>query len=267
MIAITEIQMSYLIKLDQVSVEFGDRRVLDTIDLNLQAGEITTLIGPNGAGKSTMVKVVTGLQAPTSGIVHRKPDLRIGYVPQKLALNSTLPLTVDRFMRLGGKYPQSEIKSALSQVKAGHLHHADMHKLSGGETQRVLLARSLLRKPHLLVLDEPVQGVDVNGQLEMYSLIADIRHQFNCAILMVSHDLHLVMAKTDHVICLHHHICCSGAPDAISQHPEYMALFGQQSAEQLALYHHHHNHDHDLAGNTIGPCQHDHSHEQTVNHD
>ncbi|WP_413110537.1 zinc ABC transporter ATP-binding protein ZnuC [Thaumasiovibrio sp. DFM-14] len=248
--------MSYLIKLDQVSVTYNQRHVLDNIDLSLEAGKITTLIGPNGAGKSTLVKVVTGLTLPSSGIVYRKPGLRLGYVPQKLALNNTLPLTVTRFMRLGGRFNEGQILDALNLVQASHLLHADMHKLSGGETQRVLLARALLRQPHLLVLDEPVQGVDVNGQLEMYALIAQLCTQLNCAILMVSHDLHLVMAQTDHVICLQHHICCSGSPEAISQDPKYAALFGQQSAEQLALYHHHHNHEHDLAGNTVGPCQH-----------
>nr|WP_086940790.1 zinc ABC transporter ATP-binding protein ZnuC [Thaumasiovibrio occultus] len=251
--------MSYLIKLDTVTVSFNNRHVLDNVSLALNAGEITTLIGPNGAGKSTLVKVVTGLHTTFLGTVHRKPGLRIGYVPQKLALNSTLPLNVERFMRLAGKVTVDEINHALQQVKAEHLLHADMHKLSGGETQRVLLARALLRRPHLLVLDEPVQGVDVNGQLEMYALIGQLRETLSCAILMVSHDLHLVMAQTDHVICLHHHVCCHGSPEAISQHPEYVALFGRQSAEQLALYHHHHNHDHDLAGNAVGPCQHDHN--------
>ncbi|UXI02091.1 zinc ABC transporter ATP-binding protein ZnuC [Photobacterium sp. TY1-4] len=251
--------MTTLVELQAVTVTFADRHVLDQVSFQLARGQITTLIGPNGAGKSTLVKVITGLCKPSSGHVIRARGLRIGYVPQKLQLNTSLPLTVDRFMRLAGRYRPDEIQAALTLVGGLHLHHSNMHALSGGETQRVLLARALLQHPDLLVLDEPVQGVDVNGQLELYSLIQSLRDQLNCAILMVSHDLHLVMAKTDHVICLHHHVCCSGAPDAITSHPSYVALFGTQQSEQLALYHHHHNHEHDLAGSPVGPCQHHHN--------
>jgi zinc transport system ATP-binding protein len=248
--------MTTLVELQSVTVTFGDRHVLDQVSIKLERGQITTLIGPNGAGKSTLVKVITGLRKPSTGHVIRQKGVRIGYVPQKLQLNSTLPLTVDRFMRLAGRYNNDARMEALTLVGGIHLHHSDMHSLSGGEMQRVLLSRALLQKPDVLVLDEPVQGVDVNGQLELYNLIQSLRDRLRCAILMVSHDLHLVMAKTDHVICLHHHICCSGAPDTITSHPSYVALFGQQQSEQLALYHHHHNHDHDLAGSPVGPCQH-----------
>lgn len=252
---------SPLVSLDEVTVSFDGRHVLDNVSLTLSRGNIVTLIGPNGAGKSTLVKVVIGLLKPTSGRVNYEHRLNIGYVPQKLRLNDTLPLSVDRFLRLGSKYSKQQISDALSTVSATKLLHSNMHTLSGGEMQRVLLARAILKQPDLLVLDEPVQGVDVSGQLELYSLIEKLREKLNCGILMVSHDLHLVMAKTDEVICLHHHICCSGEPDAISRHPSYVALFGRQESEQLALYHHHHNHDHDLAGNPVGPCQHkDHNH-------
>lgn len=250
--------MTTLVELQTVTVTFAERHVLDQVSFKLDRGQITTLIGPNGAGKSTLVKVITGLRKPSSGRVIRTKGLRIGYVPQKLQLNASLPLTVDRFMRLAGRYKTDEIQAALTMVGGLHLHHSDMHALSGGEAQRVLLARALLQHPDLLVLDEPVQGVDVNGQLELYSLIQSLRDKLNCAILMVSHDLHLVMAKTDHVICLHHHVCCSGAPETITSHPSYVALFGTQQSEQLALYHHHHNHEHDLAGSPVGPCQHHH---------
>ncbi|MDX1303168.1 zinc ABC transporter ATP-binding protein ZnuC [Photobacterium sp.] len=248
--------MTILIELQSVTVAFAERHVLDQVSLKLERGQITTLIGPNGAGKSTLVKVITGLRKPTSGKVLRQKGVRIGYVPQKLQLNTSMPLTVDRFMRLAGRYKEDAIIEALSLVGGIHLQHSDMHSLSGGEMQRILLARALLQKPDLLVLDEPVQGVDVNGQLELYSLIQSLRDRLNCAILMVSHDLHLVMAKTDNVICLHHHVCCSGEPDTITSHPSYVALFGQQQSEQLALYHHHHNHEHDLTGSPVGPCQH-----------
>jgi zinc transport system ATP-binding protein len=191
-------------------------------------------------------------------------------VPQKLQLNETLPLTVDKFLHLAGKYSQQERQDALSLVGALHLLKADVHKLSGGETQRVLLSRALLIRPQLLVLDEPAQGVDVQGQLDLYNLIDTIRHRFNCAIFMVSHDLHLVMAKTDKVICLHHHICCSGAPAAISSHPSYLQLFGQAPESTLALYNHQHQHHHDLSGDPVtgeATSCHNHKHGHKHHHD
>lgn len=235
--------MTTLVELQSVTVTFAERHVLDNVSIKLKRGEITTLIGPNGAGKSTLVKVITGLHKPTLGKVIRQKGIRIGYVPQKLRLNDTLPLSVDRFMQLAGRYSAQQRLDALEMVNGSRLIQSDMHGLSGGEMQRVLLARALLQKPDLLVLDEPVQGVDVTGQLELYRLIQQLRDLLNCAILMVSHDLHLVMAKTDNVICLQHHICCSGSPLSVTNHPKYIALFGRQASDQLALYQHQHNHN------------------------
>lgn len=256
--------MPTLVELNDISVQFEDRKVLDKVNLNLKRGEITTLIGPNGAGKSTLVKVLLGLQRHYSGTVTKTKGIKIGYVPQKLKLNDTLPLNVERFLRLAGKYSQQELNNALKLVGAEHLIKNNMHSLSGGENQRVLLARALLQRPDLLVLDEPAQGVDVQGQIDLYDLIDTIRHRFNCGVFMVSHDLHLVMAKTDDVICLHHHICCSGAPADIAQHPSYIALFGHKQQQSLAFYHHQHDHHHhDLAGKPVAgestQCSH-HSH-------
>ncbi|HIF9500881.1 TPA: zinc ABC transporter ATP-binding protein ZnuC [Photobacterium damselae] len=248
--------MTTLVELQSVFVAIQERNVLDNISLKIERGQITTLIGPNGAGKSTLVKIITGLRKPTSGKVIRKKGIKIGYVPQKLRLNDSLPLSVDRFMRLAGKYTAEQRIDSLAQVGGQHLIHSDMHNLSGGEMQRVLLARAILLNPDLLVLDEPVQGVDVNGQIEMYRLIQELRDVLNCAILMVSHDLHLVMAKTDQVICLQHHICCSGTPDAVTAHPSYIALFG----DQVAVYKHQHNHEHDLNGQTVSSCCNNHKH-------
>lgn len=243
--------MSSLISLENISVSFGQRQVLSNISLSLEPGRILTLLGPNGAGKSTLVRVVLGLIQPASGTLKRTDALRIGYVPQKLHLDPTLPLTVERFLRLRPDTRKSDILPALKRVQAGHLQHAPLQKLSGGETQRVLLARALLNQPHLLVLDEPTQGVDVNGQVALYDLINQLRLELNCGVLMVSHDLHLVMAKTDEVLCLNHHICCSGTPEAVSRHPEFIAMFGPRGAEQLAIYRHHHNHRHDLQGRIV----------------
>ncbi|MGC6386939.1 zinc ABC transporter ATP-binding protein ZnuC [Ewingella sp. S1.OA.A_B6] len=243
--------MPTLATLHNISVTFGSRHVLSDISLTLQPGKILTLLGPNGAGKSTLVRVVLGLVPPTSGTLTRQSDLRIGYVPQKLHLDDTMPLTVSRFMRLKPGVKRQDILPALKRVQAAHLIDQPMQKLSGGENQRVLLARALMNSPQLLVLDEPTQGVDVNGQLALYNLIDSLRRELGCAVLMVSHDLHLVMAKTDEVLCLNEHICCSGSPEVVSMHPEFIAMFGNRGAEQLAIYRHHHNHRHDLKGKVI----------------
>ena len=241
--------MTTLVSLENVSVSFGQRRVLSDVSLNLKPGKILTLLGPNGAGKSTLVRVVLGLVAPDAGVIVRQDKLRIGYVPQKLHLDATLPLTVSRFLRLRPGTRKADILPALKRVQAGHLVEAPLQKLSGGETQRVLLARALLSSPQLLVLDEPTQGVDVNGQVALYDLIDQLRRELNCAVLMVSHDL--VMAKTDEVLCLNHHICCSGTPEVVSMHPEFISMFGHRGAEQLGIYRHNHNHRHDLQGRIV----------------
>lgn len=254
--------MTALVRMTDINVAFGDRKVLDAISLELHQGEITTLIGPNGAGKSTLVKVLLGLNKSYSGSVVKSKHLTIGYVPQKLRLNESLPLNVDRFLKLAGKFSEQERIDSLKLVGAEHLLKANMHSLSGGESQRVLIARALLRRPSLLVLDEPAQGVDVQGQIDLYNLIDSLRHRFNCAILMVSHDLHLVMAKTDKVICIHHHICCSGTPDHVASHPSYTSLFGAIANRSLAFYRHGHEHHHDLSGNPVDgdleSCSHHH---------
>lgn len=241
-----------LIRLENVDVRFGKTQALKQISFNLHDNCITTLIGPNGAGKTTLVRVVLGLIKPTNGSIWRDPDLRIGYMPQKLHIDRTMPLTVERFMNIPERIDSQRIDEALESVGAAYLRQYSIHDLSGGETQRVLLARAILRKPQLLVLDEPVQGVDINGQIELYQLIADIRKRYKCGVLMISHDLHLVMASTDHVICLNHHICCSGHPEKISSDPSFMALFGSRPDAALVPYSHHHNHVHDADG-TVEP--------------
>ncbi|SNC58446.1 zinc ABC transporter ATP-binding protein ZnuC [Sodalis endosymbiont of Henestaris halophilus] len=238
--------MTHLVILEHISVAFGSNAVLHNISLTLRPGHILTLLGPNGAGKSTLVRVVLGLITPTDGTLRRQPKLRMGYVPQKIHLDPTLPLTVERFMRLRPGVNKNDIVPSLAQVQAQHLQTVPMQKLSGGEMQRVLLARALINSPRLLVLDEPTQGLDVNGQVALYDLIDNIRRTISCGVLMVSHDLHLVMAKTDEVLCLNHHICCSGTPEMVSTHPDFIAMFGLLRSASLAIYRHNHNHRHDL---------------------
>ena len=240
-----------LARLEGVSLQVGKKQILSSIDLALHDDCITTLIGPNGAGKSTLVKILLGLVKPTAGKVWKRSGLIVGYMPQKIQIDRTLPLTVKRFLQIPHSYAQAEIETALTDVGAKTLLNYGIHDLSGGEMQRVLLARALLRNPDLLVLDEPVQGVDINGQTELYNLITRIRKKRRCSVLMISHDLHLVMASTDHVICLNTHVCCSGHPEAVSSDPAYMELFGASHASTLALYNHHHNHSHDLHGDMI----------------
>lgn len=255
--------MQALLSLKNISVSFGERHVLQDVTFSLHKGEILTLLGPNGAGKSTIVRIVLGLIPPSSGKIERPRNLSIGYVPQKLYLDATMPLTVKRFMLLKPKVKTKDILPALMRVKAEHLIEQPMQKLSGGETQRVLLARALLNQPDLLVLDEPTQGVDINGQVALYDLINQLRTELNCGVLMVSHDLHLVMAKTDKVLCINGHICCSGTPEVVSLHPEFIAMFGYRGAQQIGVYRHHHNHQHDLEGNIIAP----HLHSKDCHHD
>ncbi len=237
-----------LLEAEGITVEFGDRRVLERVDLAVRGGEIVTLIGPNGAGKSTLVRVVLGHLKPGAGVVRRRPGLTIGYLPQRFGFEATLPLTVRGFLDLPKPRPKARLLSALAEVGVAETLDRAVQALSGGELQRLLLARALLREPDLLVLDEPLQGVDFGGQIALFQLIAEVRRRRGCGVLMVSHDLHLVMAGTDRVVCLNRHVCCSGAPDSVSRHPEYLSLFGPKAAEGLAVYAHDHDHKHELSG-------------------
>jgi zinc transport system ATP-binding protein len=233
-----------------LSVTARDREIIKDIDLAIERGRILTVIGPNGAGKTTLVRLALGLIEPTHGWIRRAPRLRIGYMPQRLSLPESMPLTVRRFLALTGPQPDRLARDA-REAGVCHLLERPMLGLSGGETQRVLLARALLGDPDLLVLDEPVQGIDVNGQAELYRLIVRLRNERGCAVMMVSHDLHLVMAATDEVLCINQHVCCSGHPDAVSRHPAYLDLFGAIDAKTLAVYTHHHDHRHDLHGDVV----------------
>ncbi len=246
-----------LVSLRNASVQNNGQSLLHDISLDLHPGEIVTVIGPNGAGKSTLVKLTTGLLSASHGTVTRQSGLRIGYMPQKLAFDASLPLTVQRFLTLSNS-DTGQVEQAKARLNITHLSHKAVQVLSGGELQRVLLARALLRQPQLLVLDEPVQGVDITGQTELYELITRLRDELGCGILMVSHDLHLVMAQTDRVVCLNHHICCQGQPENVSADPAYLELFGRAAAESMAVYTHRHDHSHNLHGDVVsaGPCQH-----------
>ena len=224
------------------------RAILEDIDLDVRAGEIVTLIGPNGAGKTTLVRLLLGLAEPDRGAVRRKPGLTIGYAPQRFDLDFAIPLTVTRFLALGRAYRADSCKAVLEEVGASRIGDRQLTQLSGGELQRVVLARALLRDPELLVLDEPVRGVDYLGEAELYTLIGRLRSHRGLGILLVSHDLHVVMAQSDRVVCLNRHVCCSGLPQTVAQHPEYVRLFGASAARSFAIYSHHHDHRHDLHG-------------------
>ncbi|HEY0838400.1 MAG TPA: zinc ABC transporter ATP-binding protein ZnuC [Azospirillum sp.] len=239
-----------LITAEALTVALGGRPVLDRVELTVNAGEVVTLIGPNGAGKTTLVRAVLGLVRPTSGTVRRKAGLRIGYMPQRLSIDGTLPLTVRRFLSLWRPVSAARIDAALEEAGVAHLARSPVQAVSGGELQRVLLARALLADPDLLVLDEPDQGVDVHGQAELFNRIDRLRRAHGCGVLLVSHDLHTVMARTDRVICLNGHVCCSGPPEDVSRHPEYHQLFGSHAAE-LAVYLHRHDHAHTGDGRVV----------------
>jgi len=257
-----------LVAAHNICVEFSGREVLHDVSLALQPGRVVTLIGPNGAGKSTFVRVLLGLTPPSRGHVERRANLRVGYMPQSLTIDRDLPLTVRRFLQLSGVKDARRIEATLDEVGAAYTIARPVQVLSGGEFQRVLLARALLRDPDLLVLDEPVRSVDVTGQAELYDLIGKLRQTHHCGVLMVSHDLHLVMAATDEVLCLNQHVCCHGTPEAVGRHPEYFALFGPTVAPSLAVYTHAHDHAHDAAGHVVDAegKVHDHDHHDRQGH-
>ena len=237
-----------LLSAREVSYRRGPREILDSVSFELRRSQITTIIGPNGAGKSTLANIVNGLITDFEGEVERAPGLRIGYLPQKVYVNTLMPLSVERLLQLTHRAGPGEIEQALAQTEVAHLRRRQVHSLSEGELKRVLLARTTLGAPDLIVLDEPTSGVDVTGEVRMYELIGELRNRLNCAVLMVSHDLHLVMSQTDQVLCLNQHLCCSGLPESVSRHPEYLALFGSAASESIAIYAHHHDHVHDVSG-------------------
>ncbi|MEJ6399483.1 ATP-binding cassette domain-containing protein [Yoonia sp. 208BN28-4] len=246
-----------LLSAHNIDVSFGGRHVLQRVSLDLNAGEIVTIVGPNGSGKSTLLRVLIGAQTPGAGQVARTDGLRIGYVPQKLAIDPTLPMTVRRFLDLPVKVSHADAVQALETAGLPDVGHQQMASLSGGQFQRVLLARALLGKPQVLMLDEATQGLDQPGSASFYRQIEAVRRSLGCAILMVSHELHVVMSASDRVICLNGHVCCEGTPEVVSAAPAYRELFGTGTGGALALYRHehdhYHSHDHDHS--------HDHKHE------
>lgn len=256
-----------LIEARGLGVRRGGHWLVRGVDLAIRPGEIVTLIGPNGSGKSTTVKALLGILAPSAGSVTRSPGLSIGYLPQRLTIDWTMPLTVRRLLTLTGRHDTAEIEAALAEVGIPHLVGQPVQQLSGGEFQRALLARALIRRPDLLVLDEPVQGVDFAGEIALYELIHAIRERLGCGILMISHDLHIVMGQTDTVVCLNGHVCCSGTPQAVTESPAYRALFGAQAAAALAIYRHHHDHVHLDDGRVVEAHPHGHHHHHEDGHD
>lgn len=239
--------MTMLIEARGMSVGYAGQVALRQVEFTISRGEIVTVVGPNGSGKSTLIKALMGLIPPASGRVTRARGLRIGYVPQKLTLDHTLPMTVRRFLSLPVRVSDAEASSALERSGVPGIEGRQVARLSGGQLQRVLVARAMMSHPDLLILDEPTQGLDQPGTASFYRLIEEIRERTEAAVLLVSHDLHVVMSASDRVICLNGHICCEGTPDAVLSAPEYRALFGEGTGGALALYQHHHDHRHDTA--------------------
>lgn len=241
-----------LVEVNNLTVSFGKLTVLSNIHLSIFPSQIVTLVGPNGAGKSTLIKAILGFIPDYTGSIQMQKGITLGYMPQQMKVDPLIPITVKRFLELGQIMASSTresdvaLENILEELAIQHLAQTALQNVSGGELQRILLARALLRNPRLLVLDEPAQGVDINGQEELYRLIAKISNKRHCSVLMVSHDLHLVMAETDIVICLNKHICCSGRPEIVTQQPEFLNLFGLEKG--LAIYSHRHDHKHNLGG-------------------
>ena len=234
-----------LVSVENLSVRYGGNTILQRVDLDIEKGEIVTIVGPNGSGKTSLLKAIIGAVEPAKGCVTLKPGLKIGYVPQRLNFNPTLPITVERFMRLTAKADTRSCIAALETAGVPKVLKEQMSGLSGGQFQRVLLAGALLGRPEILLLDEATQGLDQPGSAAFYRQIEAVRRETGCAIRMISHDLHVVMSASDRVICLNGHVCCAGTPAVVASAPEYKALFGDGTDGALALYRHDHDHNHD----------------------
>lgn len=233
-----------LVDARDLTVQVGGQTALSHVDFHIEAGEIVTVVGPNGSGKTSLMRAIIGALVPKSGTLKHAPGLRIGYVPQRLAIDATFPMTVRRFLNLPRRSSDQAIAKALNDAGAEGLEQRQMSELSGGQFQRTLLARALLEEPQLLILDEPTTGLDQPGSAAFYRQIEQVRSDLGCAVLMVSHELHVVMSASDRVICLNGHVCCHGAPDIVASAPEYRALFGSGTQGALALYRHDHDHHH-----------------------
>ena len=240
-------QKKLLVKLENAGVFRSSKWLVRGISLEINQGEIVTLIGPNGSGKTTTAKMILNILNTDEGLVTGKTS-KMAYVPQKINIDWTMPLRVIDFMKITNSLNNTQITESLSMTGVDKLLYNQIHSLSGGEFQRVLIARAIAKKPNLLVLDEPVQGVDFNGEIALYNLIKEISVNLNCGILLISHDMHFVMSTTDHVICLNGHICCSGSPSNVVKNPEYIKLFGQHNSETLSYYQHRHDHSHNHDG-------------------
>ena len=233
-----------LASLDNIGLKIDGQQIIDKVSLHLNKGEITTLIGPNGGGKTSIARILLGVLQPTSGTIKKDSSIKIGYMPQKIEIDKTIPMTVKDFLTLSTHKIifDDRINSLIVRLKLENILAKQIHDLSGGQMQKVLFLRAIINKPDLLVLDEPTQYMDISATEEFYQIIDEIRESQHCAILLVSHDLHMVMQKTDFVFCVNHHVCCHGSPESVNQHPEYLSLFGNKGA--LAIYQHHHDHKH-----------------------
>ncbi|WP_347825064.1 metal ABC transporter ATP-binding protein [uncultured Planktomarina sp.] len=234
-----------LIQVEGLNVRYGSRMALSDVSLRIEPNEIVTIVGPNGSGKTSLLRAIIGAIKPSEGHIVQASSLTIGYVPQRLHIDDTLPITVSRFLKLPGGVAVADIDYALKQAGVPELKKEQLSQLSGGQFQRVLLARALIGKPDLLLLDEATQGLDQRGSASFYQQIETVRKATGCAVLMISHELHVVMSASDRVICLNGHVCCEGAPAAVASAPEYRALFGTGTGGALALYRHEHDHGHD----------------------
>tara|TARA_B100002051_G_scaffold71931_1_gene68200 strand:- start:2796 stop:3536 length:741 start_codon:yes stop_codon:yes gene_type:complete len=236
-----------LVKLNNSGVLREKKWLVKGISLEIYREQIVTLIGPNGSGKTTTAKIILKIIEPNEGKVELNTK-KIAYVPQKINIDWAIPLRVIDFMNITSKLNVSSIMDNLKLTGVDHLLYKDLINLSGGEFQRVMIARAIAKRPELLILDEPVQGIDFNGEIKLYNLIKNISNNLKCGILLISHDIHFVMSSTDHVLCLNGHVCCSGTPQDVAKNPSYIELFGEQAASSIALYKHNHDHTHNQDG-------------------